>query len=176
MTIPASQLGEVRQLLRRVIRGLRHRSRPPDELLALVGEEPPLGRRHIGVLAHIATEGPRTVGEIATELGLTLPAASKLARDLEDHTLVYRREHPDDRRRTLVDLNSLTQKQVKSWIDRRDRPLEQALAGLSEVEREGFLKGLHALAEALVEESSCGPLRSHDRPPHRRRSHRHRPL
>ena len=76
MTIPANQLGEVRQLLWRVIRGLRHRSRPPDELLALVGQEPPLGRRHVGVLAHIATEGPRTVGEIATELGLTLPAAS----------------------------------------------------------------------------------------------------
>jgi DNA-binding MarR family transcriptional regulator len=176
MTIPANQLGEVRQLLWRVIRGLRHRSRPPDELLALVGQEPPLGRRHVAVLAHIATEGPRTVGEIATELGLTLPAASKLARDLEDHTLVYRREHPDDRRRTLVDLNALTQKQVKAWIDRRDRPLQQALAGLSDTERKAFLKGLHALAEALVEESSCGPLRSHDRPPHRRRSHRHRPL
>jgi DNA-binding MarR family transcriptional regulator len=176
MTIPANQLGEVRQLLRRVIRGLRHRSRPPDELLALVGREPPLGRRHIAVLAHIATEGPRTVGEIATELGLTLPAASKLARDLEDHTLVYRREHPDDRRRTLVDLNSLTQQQVTAWTDRRDRPLAQALAGLSDTEREAFLKGLRALAEALVEESSYGPVRSHDRPPHRRGSHRHRPL
>jgi DNA-binding MarR family transcriptional regulator len=176
MTIPASQLDELRQLLHRVIRGLRHRRRPPDELLALVGEGPPLGRRHIGVLAHIATEGPRTVGEIATDLGLTLPAASKLATDLEDHRLVYRREHPDDRRRTLVDLNELTQKQVKAWIDRRDHPLEEALAGLTDTERAGFLKGLHALAEALMEESSCGPFRSHDRPPHRRRSHRHRPL
>ncbi|MGZ4440772.1 MAG: MarR family winged helix-turn-helix transcriptional regulator [Gaiellaceae bacterium] len=176
MTIPADQLGEVRQLLRRVIRGLRHRSRPPDELLALVGREPPLGRRHLAVLAHLATDGPRTVGEIATELGLTLPAASKLARDLEDHTLVYRREHPDDRRRTLVDLNSLTRTQVTAWIERRDRPIEHALAGLSDTDREAFLKGLRALAGALVEESACGPLRSHDRPPHRRGSHRHRPL
>jgi DNA-binding MarR family transcriptional regulator len=127
-------------------------------------------------LAHIATEGPRTVGQIADELGLTLPAASKLARDLEDHTLVYRREHPDDRRRTLVDLNALTQKQVLAWIGRRDRPLAQALAGLSAAEREAFLKGLRSLAEALVEESACGPVRSHDRPAHRRGSHRHRPL
>ena len=176
MTIPLDQLGELRQLLRRVLRGLRHRSRPPDELLALVSREPPLGRRHIAVLAHIATEGPRTVGQIADELGLTLPAASKLARDLEDHTLVYRREHPDDRRRTLVDLNALTQKQVLAWIGRRDRPLAQALAGLSAAEREAFLKGLRSLAEALVEESACGPVRSHDRPAHRRGSHRHRPL
>jgi DNA-binding MarR family transcriptional regulator len=176
MTIPPEQLGEVRQLLWRVLRGLRHRSRPPDELLALIGQEPPLGRRHIAVLAHVATEGPRTVGEIAGELGLTLPAASKLTRDLEDQMLVYRREHPDDRRRTLVDLNALTEKQVRAWIARRDRPLTQALAGLSAAEREAFLKGLRALAEALVEESSCGPLRSHDRPAHRRGPHRHRPL
>jgi DNA-binding MarR family transcriptional regulator len=176
VTIPANQLGELRQLLRRVLRGLRQRSRPPDELLQLVGREPPLGRRHIAVLAHIATDGPRTVGEIATELGLTLPAASKLTRDLEDHALVYRREHPDDRRRTLVDLNSLTEKQVRAWISARDRPLTQALAGLSPAEREGFLKGLGALADALMEESACGPVRSHDRPAHRRGSHRHRPL
>ena len=176
MTIPPEQLGEVRQLLWRVLRGLRHRSRPPDELLALIGQEPPLGRRHIAVLAHVATEGPRTVGEIAGELGLTLPAASKLTRDLEDQMLVYRREHPDDRRRTLVDLNALTEKQVRAWIARRDLPLTQALTGLSAAEREAFLKGLRALAEALVEESSCGPLRSHDRPAHRRGPHRHRPL
>jgi DNA-binding MarR family transcriptional regulator len=176
MSIPVNQLGELRQLLRRVTRGLRYRSRPPDELLALIGREPPLGRRHIGVLAHIATEGARTVGEIAGELGLTLPAASKLARDLEDHTLVHRREDPDDRRRTLVDLNAQTQEQVRTWIDRRDRPLAAALASLSAAEREALLKGLRALAEALVEESGCGPVRSHDRPAHRRRSHRHRPL
>ena len=176
MTIPAGQLDEVRQLLRRLMRGLRHHRRPPDELLALVSGDPPLGRRHIGLLAHVATEGSRTVGDIAGELGLTLPAASKLIRDLEDHTLVYRREDPDDRRRTLVDLNSLTQEQVRAWIGRRDRPVEQALAGLSATEREGFLKGLRALTEALVEESECGPVRSHHRPAHRRRSHRHRPL
>jgi DNA-binding MarR family transcriptional regulator len=176
VTIPADQLVELRQLLRRITRGLRHRSRPPDELLAHIGQDPPLGRRHIAVLAHIATEGPRTVGEIAGEVGLTLPAASKLTRDLEDHALVSRREDPDDRRRTLVDLNEATQSRVRAWIDRRDQPLEQALATLTEAEREAFLKGLRALAEALVEESDRGPFRSHDRPAHRRRPHRHRPL
>jgi DNA-binding MarR family transcriptional regulator len=176
VSIPVNDVTELRQLLRRIMRGLRHRSRPPDELLSHIGQEPPLGRRHIAVLAHVAAEGPRTVSEIAGELGLSLPAASKLTGDLEDHTLVYRREHPDDRRRTVVDLNALTEKQVRAWIDRRDRPLAEAFATLSDTEREGFLKGLRALTEALVEESDCGPLRSHDRPAHRRRPHRHRPL
>jgi DNA-binding MarR family transcriptional regulator len=176
MSIPHDQLDELRQLLRRVQRGLRHRSRPPDELLALIGDEPPLGRRHLGVLAHIATEQPRTVGDLARDLGLTLPGASKLTRDLEDHNLVSRREDPDDRRRTLVGLNPLTEAQVRGWIDRRDQPLAEALAGLSAAEREVLLKGLRDLAGALVEESSHGPFRSHDRPAHRRGPHRHRPL
>ena len=176
MSIPDDQLSELLQLLRRVQRGLRHRSRPPEELLALIGEEPPLGRRHLGVLAHIASGEPRTVGDIARDLGLTLPGASKLTRDLEDHNLVSRREDPDDRRRTLVELNPLTEAQVRGWIDRRDRPLADALAGLSADEREVLLKGLRTLTGALVEESSRGPLRSHHRPAHRRGPHRHRPL
>jgi DNA-binding MarR family transcriptional regulator len=176
MSIPHDQLAELGQLLRRVQRGLRHRSRPPDELLALIGEEPPVGRRHLGVLAHIATGEPRTVGDLARDLGLTLPGASKLTRDLEDHNLVSRREDPEDRRRTLVGLNPLTEQQVRGWIDRRDEPLAQALAGLSAADREVLLKGLRDLAAALVEESGHGPFRSHDRPPHRRGPHRHRPL
>ena len=46
--------------------------------------EPQLGRRHVAVLAHVGTEGERTVGDLARELGLSLPAASKLTTELED--------------------------------------------------------------------------------------------
>jgi DNA-binding MarR family transcriptional regulator len=172
----ADDLVELRQLLRRVMRGAWSRRRPTPELLELVGGDPPLGRRHVGVLAHVASEGERTVGEIARELGLSLPAASKLVGELEDHGLVNRREHADDRRRTVVGLDPGTSKQVLAWLDRRNRPLEDALASLDAGERLAFLKGMRALADALMEESACGPVRSHDRPAHRRGSHRHRPL
>jgi len=170
------ELQELRGLLRTVLRGLWRRRRPTSELLDLVGGDPPLGPRHVAVLAHVGTEGPRTVGEIARELGLSLPAASKLTRELEDHTLVRRSEHVDDRRRTVVDLNALTSKRVRAWIDRRNGPLEHALATLTVSEREAFLKGLRALGEALMEESGCGPLQPNDRAAHRRRAHRHRPV
>jgi DNA-binding MarR family transcriptional regulator len=158
------------------MRGLWARRRPTPELLDLVQGEPQLGRRHVAVLAHVGTEGERTVGDLARELGLSLPAASKLTTELETHSLVQRREDADDRRRTVVGLNDLTEERVRAWLDRRSLPLEQALAGLTPAEREGFLKGLGALADALMEESPCGPLRSHHRKAHRRRPHRDRPV
>jgi DNA-binding MarR family transcriptional regulator len=167
-------LHELRRLLRAVLRGLwRRRRRPPAELFE---GEPSLTPRHVAVLAHVGTDGPLTVGEIARDLGLSLPAASKLTRELADRSLVRRSEHVDDRRRTVVELNALTAKEVQAWLDRRNRPLESTLAALDAAEREAFLKGLRVLAQALMEESERGSLRPHHRAPHRRRSHRHRPV
>jgi len=176
MVTKGGQLEELRRDLRQVMRGLWQRRRPPDELLALAHGGHRLSRRHIAVLAQIGTEGERTVGELAGELGLSLPATSKLTRELEDASLVHRREHADDRRRTVVDLNALTSDRVREWLRSRDRPFVRTLSALSPDEREAFLKGLRTLAEALMEESPDGPLRSHHRAPHRRRPHRHRPL
>ena len=158
------------------MRGLWGRRRPSPELIALVRGEPPLGRRHVALLAQAATTAGQTVGDLARALGLSLPAASKIATELENHRLVERREDPEDRRRTVVDLDPSTAAGVKEWLARRDRPLEQALAALTTDERAAFLKGLRALAEALMEESDCGSERSHHREAHRRRPHRHRPV
>jgi DNA-binding MarR family transcriptional regulator len=168
------ELAELRLQLRRIMRGLWARRRPTPELLELVGGDPPLGRRHVAVLAQLGSEGERTVGDLARELGLSLPAASKLTRDLEDHGLLERREDPADRRRTVVGLSAGTGRRLRSWFDRRSKPLEQALATLDTKERAAFLKGLRALADALMEESACGPERSHHRAAHRRGPHRHR--
>ena len=170
------QLTQLRDSLRRVMRGLWAPRRPTPELLELVSGDPALGRRHVGLLAQIGTEGERSVGELARELDLSLPAASKLTRDLEDHGLVERREDPEDRRRTVVALSPRTAKRVRAWLEQRSKPLEQALATLDTNEREAFLKGLRALGDALVEESACGPERRHHRKAHRRGAHRDRPV
>ena len=163
------QLRELRHALRHVMRGLWVRRRPTRELLALAEGDPPLGRRHVALLAHIGTEGEQTVTELARALGLSLPAASKLTGELEDHRLVERSEDPADRRRTVVRLHTQTEQAVQGWLERRSKPLEQALSALDARERTAFLKGLRALGDALMEESACGPLRSHHRTPHRRR-------
>ena len=158
------------------MRGLWARRRPSPELAALVGGEPQLGRRHVALLAQVGGPRPETVGDLARALGLSLPAASKVTTELEGHRLVTRREDPGDRRRTVVDLAPGTATRVQAWLARRDQPLEAALAALTTDERAAFLKGLRALAEALMEESPCGPLRPHHRAPHRRRPHPDRPV
>jgi DNA-binding MarR family transcriptional regulator len=175
-SIPADELNELRRLLRAVTHGLHGRGRPPDVLIPLLHGDPQLGRRHLQVLSQVAGEEGRTVGDLARELGLSLPAASKLVRDLEDHTVVRRSEDPEDRRRTVVDLDPRSADRVRAWLAGRNRPLEQALEGLTPSERTGFLKGLAALAGALMEESAHGPVRSKHRRAARRGPHRHRPL
>jgi DNA-binding MarR family transcriptional regulator len=169
-------LHELRHALRGVMRGLWARRRPSPELAGLVRGEPTLGRRHVAMLAQVAAASGQTVGELARALGLSLPAASKVTTELESHRLVARREDPEDRRRTVVDLAPSTAAGVREWLDRRDRPLEQALSSLTADERAAFLKGLRALADALLEESPRGSLRPHNRAPHRRGSHRNRPV
>jgi len=170
------ELSELHRRLRQVLRGLWSRRRPPAELAELVSGDPQLGRRHIAALGHVATTEGETVGGLARALGFSLPAASKLTTELERHRLVRRREDPSDRRRTVLELDEATAAAVHDWIDRRDRPLRAALDALSPDERAAFLKGLGALADALMEESSCGSVRPHHRAPHRRGPHRNRPV
>jgi DNA-binding MarR family transcriptional regulator len=175
MVTKSERVAELRLELRRVMRGLWARRRPSPELLALV-EGAALGRRHVAVLAQVGTEGERSVGDLARELGLSLPAASTLARELEQHGLLVRREDPADRRRTVVALAPATEGPVRDWLARRSLPLERALAALTEAEQEALLKGLRALGDALMEESPCGPVRPHHRHAHRRGPHRDRPV
>jgi DNA-binding MarR family transcriptional regulator len=175
MVTNGERVAELRLLLRRVVRGMWARRRPSPELLALV-EGAALGRRHVAVLAHVGTEGERSIGELARELGLSLPAASTLARELEQHGLLVRREDPADRRRTVVGVAPAMEGHMREWLARRSQPLERALAALTDAEQDAFLKGLRALADALMEESACGPVRPHHRHARRRGPHRDRPV
>jgi len=168
------EVQELRRALRAVLRGLWHRRRRATLEHLLTPGQPQIGQRHVAMLVHVGSEGARTVGQLAEELGLSLPAASKLARDLERHSLLDRREDIDDKRRTVVDLNGLTERRVREWLERRDRPLRATLAALAPQERNAFLEGLRTLADELREESECGPVRPHDRKAHRRRPDRDR--
>jgi DNA-binding MarR family transcriptional regulator len=165
--IPAEEIAQLRHALRRVLRGTWRRRAP-------LGRG--FGRRHFGVLSFVATAERPTVGDVAQAVGLSLPAASKLARDLESAGLVVRREDPEDRRRTVLELDDDTAKDVRDWLADRDRPLADALGSLTADERAAFLKGMDALADALMKESEHGSVGPHHRPPHHRGPHRHRPL
>jgi DNA-binding MarR family transcriptional regulator len=165
--IPADEVAQLRHALRRVLRAAWRRRAPFGR---------GFGRRHVGVLSFVATADRPTVGDVAQALGLSLPAASKLARDLESEGLLVRAEDPDDRRRTVLRLDDETAAQVREWLADRDRPLAEALSSLTADERAAFLKGLDALADALMKESEHGSVGPHHCPPHRRGRHRHRPV
>jgi DNA-binding MarR family transcriptional regulator len=167
MVTKRDDVAELRSLLRRVTGGLWSRRRPTPELVHLT-RGGRLGRRHVALLARVGTDGEQSVGELARALGLSLPAASSLSRELEEHGLLQRREDPADRRRTVVDLAPASAGAVRNWLARRDRPLEAALDSLAPAERDAFLKGLRALGDALMEESDCGSVRPHHRRTHRR--------
>jgi DNA-binding MarR family transcriptional regulator len=176
MITKEQQLAELRDSLGRVMRGLGGRRRPSGGLRALTDGDPRLGRRHLALLAQIGTSGDQTVSQLASASGLSLPAVSKLTRELEDHRLIERREDPADRRRTVVGLHPASTAAVRGWLEQRSKPLERTLARLDPQERTAFLKGLRALGDALMEESGRGPFRSHHRAPHRRRPNQDRPV
>jgi DNA-binding MarR family transcriptional regulator len=168
------EVRELRRLLRLVVRGLWRRRHPPGELERFLHGDPPIGRRHVALLVQVGTEGERTVGQLAEELGISLPAASKLARDLEQHDLVHRREALEDRRRTMVYLNAQSSTEVEAWLGRRDDALRTTLAALGTTQRAAFLEGLRILADELMRESPHGPVGSHHRAARRRRADRDR--
>src|ERR671917_325268 len=57
---------------------------------------------HIQVLIAL-TRGPRSVGQLAEELGVSPPAATQLVDRLAEHGMVDRHNDPEDRRVVLVD-------------------------------------------------------------------------
>jgi DNA-binding MarR family transcriptional regulator len=129
------------QLFPRVIRGMRRwqdRAAPPA----------PLSPRHIAALEQIRN-GPVTVGELASRLGLTLPTVSGVLADLDRASLVERRPDPADRRRTIVQIVPAQATLIGQWLDGAARPLARVLDKLTPGEQEAFLKAMDLLETEL---------------------------
>jgi DNA-binding MarR family transcriptional regulator len=78
-----------------------------------------------------------------------LTNASQLIADLDHAGYVERHTDPDDRRRTLVSLQSAQRADVEQFVARRTAPLARALGQLTVAQRSGFLAGLRAWASAI---------------------------
>jgi DNA-binding MarR family transcriptional regulator len=127
------------QLFPRVIRGMRRwQDRAAPHVPA------PLGPRHVAALEQIR-DGPVTVGELASRLGLTLPTVSGVLADLDRAGLIERRSDPADRRRTIVQVIPGQAALIGGWLDGAARPLARVLDQLSPGEQEAFLKAMDLL-------------------------------
>jgi DNA-binding MarR family transcriptional regulator len=140
------------QLFPRVARGMRRwqdRAAPPASA--------PLTPRHVAALEQIRDE-PRTVGELASRLGLTLPTVSGVLADLDRAGLVERHPDPADRRRTIVGIAAGQASLIGQWLDGVAKPMARVLDKLTPAEREAFVKAMDLL-EAELRAQDTGALR-----------------
>jgi DNA-binding MarR family transcriptional regulator len=144
----ADCLRKLVQLFPQVSRGLRRRQVPLSAV-----DDAALGPRHGAALSLLRERGPMSVGEIATELGLTLATVSGIIADSERVGFVERASDPGDRRRTIVSLVPEQCAAVGAWIDGTTAPMERALDRLSPDERASFVKAMTFLEAELRADS-----------------------
>jgi DNA-binding MarR family transcriptional regulator len=103
---------------------------------------------HIQVLIALA-RGPRSVGQLAEELGVSPPAATQLVDKLAEHGMVDRHNDLADRRVVLVDYVAGMREVARRIIGDRRRPLNEAMSKMTDGEALAFVKGLRLLAKSF---------------------------
>jgi DNA-binding MarR family transcriptional regulator len=103
---------------------------------------------HIQVLIALA-RGPRSVGQLAEELGVSPPAATQLVDKLAEHGMVDRHNDPADRRVVLVDYVAGMREVARRIVRDRRRPLHDAMSKMTDGEALAFVKGLRLLAQSF---------------------------
>jgi DNA-binding MarR family transcriptional regulator len=93
------------------------------------------------------TDGPRSAGALAAELGVAAPSLTRQLQKLEDRRLITRQVDPDDRRRVLV---ALTAAGRQSLADRRffaRSPLAMAVRDMAPGRQREVARSLRALVQ-----------------------------
>jgi len=97
----------------------------------------------------LASHGRRTIGELASGIGASLPSASELVDGLVQRGLVERETNPADRRQVLVGLTPEGARFKQEMRHLRIGQVRAALACLAPEERPVFVRSLEALVDAL---------------------------
>jgi DNA-binding MarR family transcriptional regulator len=108
-----------------VVELLDHADRAVDAVLTPVTAQEGLSREGWLVLLLLSRGGGRSMGEIAEHAAVPNPTATRVVDRLVAHSLAFRRNDPNDRRRVLVHL-APNGRQV---VERISRQLEQRVDG-----------------------------------------------
>ncbi|MGA3030715.1 MAG: MarR family winged helix-turn-helix transcriptional regulator [Candidatus Limnocylindrales bacterium] len=100
---------------------------------------------------HVYQHGERTVGQLASGLGISYGWASRVVEELEAARYVIRERDSDDRRIVRVRLNPDVLEDVERAYHWRGRAVEEALDPLSESERGAVRLFLRRVTELLRE-------------------------
>ncbi|MDP8901633.1 MAG: MarR family transcriptional regulator [Actinomycetota bacterium] len=126
-------------------------------MYALVAEHPKVAGRPLGqikAMLYLYRRGHCTVGEIATKVGVSMPAASELIDRLVDDGFMAREINPADRRQVLVQLTPEAQAYGAEIYALRRAQIRVTLDRLPPEERAGFVRGLTVFADVLGEHPS----------------------
>jgi MarR family transcriptional regulator, organic hydroperoxide resistance regulator len=88
------------------------------------------------LLAELLAQQPLTTGELARRMHVEVPTAVRMTQRMEAAGLLHRRPDLGDRRRVQVSLTDAGQRAARQVPQLLDVVSEQALAGLSDAERE----------------------------------------
>jgi len=99
------------------------------------------------VLLALASVGPISIGAVARELRVGLPAASQLVDRLVEQGYVERREDPADRRRTIASLSPAAEALMARLREGSQEVMEGWMRRMDRADLERLASGLTALAE-----------------------------
>ena len=114
----------------------------------------------VKVLLQLGSRQQMTVGEIATALSCSMPAASELVDRLVDAGHLLRASDPTDRRRVLIAPTPASRQISARLRELREAQIRYALDQLEPEERPTFIKSLEALVAGLThtQQASASPL------------------
>jgi DNA-binding MarR family transcriptional regulator len=116
-----------------------------DYLSAIEESGLTLGQLKTLMALHAGGEEPCSVKQIAEQLGITPPAATRAVDALYDRGLVHRSEDLEDRRVRRIAITAAGQDLVETVISQRMASLEAFAAGLSSPQRRKLASAFDAL-------------------------------
>jgi DNA-binding MarR family transcriptional regulator len=102
------------------------------------------------VAIHVHQHGERTVGQVASGLGISYGWASRVVDEAEASGYLIRERDADDRRVVRVRLNPERLDEVKRALEWRGRAVQQALEPLSESEGEAVRLFLRRVTDLML--------------------------
>jgi DNA-binding MarR family transcriptional regulator len=121
-------------------------------LLRRMDRETGVNASRLGVLSHVAHEGPATIGELARTQHVRSPSMTEVVADLEAEGLIRREADPRDGRRVRVAATAAGRRRLEEWRARRIRPLAALLQALPARKTEGIDRSF-ALVEKVLEDA-----------------------
>lgn len=104
-------------------------------------------------LVILASKGPSTLANLATELGVTASTAQRQIDRLVGQELVTRQENPQDRREVVIAITPSGKRIVDSTTRRRRKAIAAIVANMSPVDTDALIEALDAFATAAREPS-----------------------